>query len=310
MRPVRILYVVGTRPNFVKMAPVIAALRARLPDARHTLVHTGQHYDRLMSDVFFEELGMPEPDHMLEVGSGSHAEQTARVMERLEPVLARRAARPGGRPRRRQLDPGGGARRGEARASRSPTSRPACAASTARCPRRSTGSSPTQLSELLFLHSTEAIENLRAEGIADERDPLRRQHDDRHAGRARGPLPRARRPRSGSGSSRAATLLVTLHRPALVDGPLLGETMAALARARAPRCRSSSRSTRGPARCSRRRSAAMRRGCGSSSRSATSTSSRSRPTPAPCSPTPAGSRRRPPTSASRASRCATTPSAR
>src|SRR3954469_1765878 len=83
----RIVYVVGTRPNFVKTAPVIAALRARIPQGRHAIVHTGQHYDRLMSEVFFEELGMPAPDHMLEVGSGSHAQQTARTMERLEPIL-------------------------------------------------------------------------------------------------------------------------------------------------------------------------------------------------------------------------------
>ena len=53
----RILYVVGTRPNFVKTAPVIGALRARLPEGRHAIVHTGQHYDRLMSEVFLEELG-------------------------------------------------------------------------------------------------------------------------------------------------------------------------------------------------------------------------------------------------------------
>src|SRR4051794_23855631 len=83
----RILYVVGTRPNLVKTAPVVGALRARLPESAHVIVHTGQHYDRLMSEVFFEELGMPAPDHMLEVGSGSHAVQTARTMERLEPVL-------------------------------------------------------------------------------------------------------------------------------------------------------------------------------------------------------------------------------
>jgi UDP-N-acetylglucosamine 2-epimerase (non-hydrolysing) len=83
----RILYVVGTRPNFVKTAPVIAAMRRRDPQGRHAIVHTGQHYDRLMSEVFLEELGVPAPDFMLEVGSGSHAEQTARVMERLEPVL-------------------------------------------------------------------------------------------------------------------------------------------------------------------------------------------------------------------------------
>ncbi len=57
----RIVYVVGTRPNFVKTAPVIGALRARLPEGRHTIVHTGQHYDRLMSEVFLEELGVPGP---------------------------------------------------------------------------------------------------------------------------------------------------------------------------------------------------------------------------------------------------------
>src|SRR6266487_2030320 len=83
----RILHVVGTRPNLVKMAPVIAALRERFPDWPAAIVHTGQHYDRLMSEIFVEELGVPEPDHLLGVGSGSHAEQTARVLARLEPVL-------------------------------------------------------------------------------------------------------------------------------------------------------------------------------------------------------------------------------
>src|ERR1700752_550979 len=83
----RVLSVVGTRPNFVKMAPVIAAIRDLRPDWHHSLVHTGQHYDRLMSDIFLEELGVPEPDHMLGVGSGTHAVQAARVIERLEPVL-------------------------------------------------------------------------------------------------------------------------------------------------------------------------------------------------------------------------------
>src|ERR1022692_5138233 len=85
--PMRIAYVVGARPNFVKMAPVISELRRRMPDGRHALIHTGQHYDRLMSDIFLEELGVPAPDHMLRVGSASHAVQTARVMERIEPVL-------------------------------------------------------------------------------------------------------------------------------------------------------------------------------------------------------------------------------
>jgi UDP-N-acetylglucosamine 2-epimerase (non-hydrolysing) len=88
----RIAYVLGARPNFVKMASVVSersqiGRRRRMPDGRHALIHTGQHYDRLMSDVFLEELGVPAPDHMLGVGSASHAVQTARVMERIEPVL-------------------------------------------------------------------------------------------------------------------------------------------------------------------------------------------------------------------------------
>ena len=81
-----ILHVVGARPNFMKAAPVLAALRRR-PNVVQTLVHTGQHYDRNMSDVFFEQLEIPEPDVNLEVGSGSHAQQTAEVMSRFEPVV-------------------------------------------------------------------------------------------------------------------------------------------------------------------------------------------------------------------------------
>jgi UDP-N-acetylglucosamine 2-epimerase (non-hydrolysing) len=84
-----IAYIVGARPNFVKMAPVLARLRDRLPDVRHVLVHTGQPYDPEMSELLFEELGIPQPDYLLGVGSGSHATQTARVRERLEPVLDR-----------------------------------------------------------------------------------------------------------------------------------------------------------------------------------------------------------------------------
>lgn len=80
-----ILHVVGARPNFMKAAPVISAFRQR-PKVVQTLVHTGQHYDSNMSDVFFEQLGIPEPDVNLEVGSGTHAQQTAEVMRRFEPV--------------------------------------------------------------------------------------------------------------------------------------------------------------------------------------------------------------------------------
>jgi UDP-N-acetylglucosamine 2-epimerase (non-hydrolysing) len=81
-----VVHVVGARPNFMKVAPVLRVLARRGVTQR--LVHTGQHYDARMSDVFFEDLGLPEPDVHLGVGSGSHAEQTARVMLSLERALA------------------------------------------------------------------------------------------------------------------------------------------------------------------------------------------------------------------------------
>src|SRR3954452_22873944 len=81
-----ILHVVGARPNFMKAAPVIEALRKR-STFRQTVVHTGQHYDKNMSGVFFEQLGIPAPDVNLEVGSGSHAHQTAEIMSRFERVV-------------------------------------------------------------------------------------------------------------------------------------------------------------------------------------------------------------------------------
>lgn len=83
-----VLHVVGARPNFMKAAPVLRALSQ--PNVRQTIVHTGQHYDASMSKIFFEQLEMPVPDVNLEVGSGSHARQTAEVMSRLEPVLLER----------------------------------------------------------------------------------------------------------------------------------------------------------------------------------------------------------------------------
>jgi UDP-N-acetylglucosamine 2-epimerase (non-hydrolysing) len=84
-----VLHVVGARPNFMKVAPVMAAL-SRRGGVRQNLVHTGQHYDVNMSEVFFAQLGLPLPDINLEVGSGSHAEQTANVMRKLEPVIVER----------------------------------------------------------------------------------------------------------------------------------------------------------------------------------------------------------------------------
>ncbi len=82
-----ILCVVGARPNLVKMAPIMAALSQLEPPPRLWLVHTGQHYGEAMDGQFFRDLALPQPDVNLGVGSGSHAEQTATVMLRFEPVL-------------------------------------------------------------------------------------------------------------------------------------------------------------------------------------------------------------------------------
>lgn len=82
----KIINVVGARPNFMKMAPIIEALDRHPEHFEHLLVHTGQHYDQRMSKAFFEDLGMPRPDIDLEVGSGSHAEQTGRIMMAFERV--------------------------------------------------------------------------------------------------------------------------------------------------------------------------------------------------------------------------------
>jgi UDP-N-acetylglucosamine 2-epimerase (non-hydrolysing) len=225
--PMRIVYVVGTRPNFVKTAPVIGVLRERLPEGHHALVHTGQHYNRMMSEVFLEELGVPEPDYMLEVGSGSHAEQTARVMERLEPVLAEE--RPD-----LVMVPG----------DVNSTMAAALTAAKMQVPiahiesglRSFDRTMPEELNRLLtdhlsahlFTHSPEANDNLHAEGIPAERihlvgntmiDTLVALEERFRAAGASARL----------GVEPGGFVLVTLHRPALVDGPLLAETMEQLA---------------------------------------------------------------------------------
>ncbi len=89
---IKVLTVVGARPNFMKVAPIIRAIEASnkksgRPHIKHVLVHTGQHYDAIMSDRFFTDLGLPKPDVHLGVGSGSHAHLTADVMQKFEPVL-------------------------------------------------------------------------------------------------------------------------------------------------------------------------------------------------------------------------------
>jgi UDP-N-acetylglucosamine 2-epimerase (non-hydrolysing) len=228
VRTVRLAYVMGARPNFVKMAPVIAQLRNRFPEYQHTLIHTGQHYDHLMSNVFLEELNVPEPDHLLGVGSGSHAVQTARIMERLEPVLA--AERPD-----LLIVPGDvnstlaatlvaaklGVRLAHLEAGLRSFDRS--------MPEEINRIVADEFADYLFLHCDEAVENLRAEGIADHRmhfvgntmiDSLVAMEDRFRA------LGAARR----FGARPGDYLLVTLHRPVLVDGPLLLDAIAALGR--------------------------------------------------------------------------------
>ena len=225
-RELTFLYVVGARPNFVKTAPVLARMRDRMPDARHVLVHTGQHYDQMMSEIFLAELGVGEPDHMLGVGSASHAVQTARVMERIEPVLERE--RPD-----LVLVPGDvNSTLAVALVAAKMGLRLAHIESGLRSfdrgmPEEVNRIVADEFSDLLFVHSDEAIENLRREGIEEERihfvgntmiDSLVAvEHRFRDAGAA-----------AGLGVRPGDYLLVTLHRPALVDGPLLHDVMARL----------------------------------------------------------------------------------
>ena len=220
-----VLSVVGARPNMMKIAPIASALDD--DDAfRHVLVHTGQHYDRELSDVFLEEFGLEEPDHLLRVGSGSHAEQTARVIERLEPVLLEE--RPDV-----VLVPG------------DVNSTMAAAITAAKLEitvghveaglRSFDRTMPEELnrivadtvSDLLFIHSPEARTNL-----LDEGHPVERIHD---VGNTMIDTLVAMRDRIDAfgapgrhGVEPGGYVVVTLHRPALVDGPLLAEAVEAL----------------------------------------------------------------------------------
>src|SRR5690349_20175458 len=223
-----VVSVVGARPNFMKTAPVIAALALRPDPVRHVLIHTGQHYDDAMSRIFLDQLGVGAPDVMLDVGSGSHAVQTARVMERIEPVL--QEVRPD-----IVLVPG----------DINSTVAAAMVAAKLQIPvghieaglRSFDRTMPEEvnriitdsLSNLLFVHSPEAVDNLAREGVAE--------HRIRAVGNTMIDTLVAMRPEiealdaaSAHGLSRGEFLVVTLHRPALVDGPLLVEALDALQR--------------------------------------------------------------------------------
>jgi UDP-N-acetylglucosamine 2-epimerase (non-hydrolysing) len=223
----RVLSVVGTRPNFMKIAPVARAIAAE-DEIEHVLVHTGQHYDDAMSRVFFEELDMPQPDVYLGIGSGTHTAQTARVVAELEPVLRDQAPAV-------MLVPGD-------------VNSTLAAALTAKqlgltvahveaglrsfdrtMPEELNRVLTDQMSDLLFTHSPEA----RAHLLAENR-PAEAIHE---VGNTMidtlvslEPVVAARDAPGRFGLTSGEYLLVTLHRPALVDGPLLADAMAALER--------------------------------------------------------------------------------
>jgi UDP-N-acetylglucosamine 2-epimerase (non-hydrolysing) len=222
----RVMSVVGTRPNYMKIAPIAAAI-ARREDFEHLFVHTGQHYDDSMSQVFFEQLGVGAPDHMLEVGSGTHAVQTARVMERLEPLLL--ALEPDV-----VLVPGDvNSTMAAALVAAKLDMRVAHVEAGLRSfdrtmPEEINRVVADAVADLLFIHSPEARTNLLAEGAPEEAifavgntmiDTLVAM------------LPRIEQASAANslGLTEGDYLLVTLHRPALTDGPLLGHALERLA---------------------------------------------------------------------------------
>ena len=212
-----VCFVVGARPNFMKAAPVHRALRALDPDLELVLVHTGQHYDPEMSQVFLDQLGLPRPDVFLGVGSGTHGEQTARALTGIERVLLERRPAlvvvPGdvnstlaGALAAVKLDvPVAHLEAGLRSFDR-------------RMPEEHNRLLTDHLSSLLLAHSPEALDNLEREGI-----DLALAHlvgntmiDSllEHVEAARGAAPwRA------FGLEAGGYGLVTLHRPALVDDP-------------------------------------------------------------------------------------------
>jgi UDP-N-acetylglucosamine 2-epimerase (non-hydrolysing) len=211
-----VAYVVGARPNFVKMAPVLDAMRRR-GHAAGLVVHTGQHYDARLSDHVLDDLGFPEPDVCLDVGSGSHGEQTGRVLIAFERVLLER---------RPDLVVVAG----------DVNSTLACALAATKLgipvahleaglrsddwtmPEEVNRVLTDRMADLLLTHSPEAEENLASEGVDGARvryvgntmiDSLRRLE----------PAARRRAAWRGLGVRRHEYVLVTLHRPSNVDDP-------------------------------------------------------------------------------------------
>lgn len=218
--------VVGTRPNFMKIAPIAAALETRKARFSHTLVHTGQHYDDAMSHVFFDQLGVGRPEHNLGVGSGPHGAQTAKVMSRLEPILVDQ------RPDVLLVPGDVNSTLGAAIVA----SKLGIVVAHVEAGLRSFDRTMPEevnrvltdaVSDLLFIHSPEARDHLLAEGRPAEAihavgntmiDTLIAMHPSIEQAASAVSL----------GLSEGKYLVVTLHRPALTDGDALVETMAAL----------------------------------------------------------------------------------
>ena len=213
------MLVAGARPNFMKIAPILHAL---IPAGhRPVLVHTGQHYDAGMSDAFFRDLGLPDPDHHLGVGSGTHAEQTARVMTAFEPVLV--AERPDwvvvvGDVNSTLACALVAAKLRESLGCRIAHVEAGLRSHDWRMPEEVNRVLTDRLADLLLTPSRDALPNLSAEGIPPERvvfvgnvmiDTLFAQL----------PAARARDLPGALGLERTRYVVATLHRPSNVDEP-------------------------------------------------------------------------------------------
>jgi UDP-N-acetylglucosamine 2-epimerase (non-hydrolysing) len=212
----RVCFVVGARPNFMKAAPVYRELGARDPSLELVLVHTGQHYDDAMSDVFFRELGLPRPDEFLGVGPGTHGEQTAKALLGVERVLVERGV---------DLCVVAGDVNSTLAGALAAVKLGVLIAHIEAGLRSFDRTMPEEhnrvltdhVSNILLAHSEEAITNLQREGITSGVHLVGNTMIDsllEHLEAAR-----ARRTWEQFGLEPGGYALVTLHRPALVDDP-------------------------------------------------------------------------------------------
>lgn len=222
-RPIRIICIVGARPNFMKIAPLMRAFRNMPGRIDAMLVHTGQHYDEAMKDAFFRQLQIPEPDIDLGVGSGTHAQQTAEIMRRFEPVID-------------DIKPDIVLVVGDV------NSTIACALVAAKkrvgvvhveaglrswdrdMPEEINRILTDQISDLLFTTEADGARNLKREGVADERIHFvgNVMIDTLLSNRERAvPAEQTLRRIQGFDGDTAAYGVITMHRPSNVDDPAI-----------------------------------------------------------------------------------------